>query len=469
MGNSTAVSTQQHSTSSVRDRTSSLSSQNPNGSLEQSKSGNYIQYNKPYSATNKSFAGSPTPTKTAPSSYSSVPVNNILVYKDMVTQTTVTYNCSSSRWKNNIFVANRINLGDFIIGTFAFYMFVCTSLIFSPHLQSYIVYLNFVRYPGNDLTDLRSLGLSYRTTRNILITTEDGLILKGYHLIPPLEDIRTNPLCKHLNITSDNYQNSNKSNECFDLILSRATRILLYCHGNGGTRALPMRVAIVQQMAQLLGANVITFDYRGFGDSEGWPSEYGTHLDARAAFHWIHDRLVSPRSAFIYLYGHSLGTGISSALVAEVNRFSPRAVTGLVLDCPFTSLVESSMTHPMAYPFRIFTIIRALLRRNLAFKYATIDRIHRLYCPLLLLHGKEDPKIPFEHSQLLYQAALSNPSNCALNLSQSMKIHTEGANNECHFHTALQLVPGAVHNNVYVFPEWLDSISTFIAHVEDTS
>eukprot|EP00597_Dinobryon_sp_UTEXLB2267_P000241 CAMPEP_0170070594 /NCGR_PEP_ID=MMETSP0019_2-20121128/8823_1 /TAXON_ID=98059 /ORGANISM="Dinobryon sp., Strain UTEXLB2267" /LENGTH=127 /DNA_ID=CAMNT_0010278903 /DNA_START=982 /DNA_END=1365 /DNA_ORIENTATION=+ len=127
------------------------------------------------------------------------------------------------------------------------------------------------------------------------------------------------------------------------------------------------------------------------------------------------------------------------------------------------------MTHPMAYPFRIFTIIRALLRRNLAFKYATIDRIHRLYCPLLLLHGKEDPKIPFEHSQLLYQAALSNPSNCALNLSQSMKIHTEGANNECHFHTALQLVPGAVHNNVYVFPEWLDSISTFIAHVEDTS
>ena len=140
------------------------------------------------------------------------------------------------------------------------YVLICSLLVVSPHLQSLIVYLNVLRYPFGDLTDLRRFGLSYRlgytdimfihtyictginiyilqlciginayvyvqilfgidsaltyihtyihtyrTARNIAIVTEDGLTLKGWHLIPPIEDIRHNPLCAHLNLETEGF------------------------------------------------------------------------------------------------------------------------------------------------------------------------------------------------------------------------------------------------------------------------
>ena len=98
-------------------------------------------------------------------------------------------------------------------------------------------------------------------------------------------------------------------------------------------------------------------------------------MDAKAVFHWVNDRFLSRNISFannspninsrnrpyLYIYGHSLGTGIGSGLVAEANRFQPPPIDGLILDAAFTSLVEATMTHPLGAPFRIFTVIKKLL------------------------------------------------------------------------------------------------------------
>ncbi len=130
-------------------------------------------------------------------------------------------------------------------------------------------------------------------------------------------------------------------------------------------------------MANFVNAHVISFDYRGFGDSEGWPSEEGTQMDSRAVIRWIDDIVTGrnsnapgyfPRNSttlksiasqpLLYLYGHSLGTAISTAIIQEINVNMPRAISGLILDCPFSSFVEAARTHPLGWPFRVVPMVQ---------------------------------------------------------------------------------------------------------------
>lgn len=64
------------------------------------------------------------------------------------------------------------------------------------------------------------------------------------------------------------------------------------------------------------GANVLVIDYRGFGDSEGTPTEEGVNLDARTSWQWLVDNGANPRD--IVVMGHSLGTGIATKLVTQL-------------------------------------------------------------------------------------------------------------------------------------------------------
>ena len=65
-----------------------------------------------------------------------------------------------------------------------------------------------------------------------------------------------------------------------------------------------------------MNANVLAIDYRGFGDSEGHPSEQGLVSDARAAWEWAINNGAKPNE--ILLVGLSLGTGVASSLGAEL-------------------------------------------------------------------------------------------------------------------------------------------------------
>lgn len=252
--------------------------------------------------------------------------------------------------------------------TSIFYAVLVYVMVTSTFAQSILVYLNNVHIPYWDLGDLMYYGLPQG--RNIEIKTEDGLILRGWHLLPAGDD----------SIQSAMIPESDRE-MYFDEKIRIAKRIIVYFHGNADNRAFPYRIDFIRHITAQYDAHVISFDYRGFGDSEGWPSEEGTVLDGKAVVQWIHDRVTSDHpyrrgyvpsnssdiclengtvaaQPHLFLYGHSLGSGISVALAHEFSKFPEIKLSGIVLDCPFTDLPEASLSHPAGAIFRIFPITR---------------------------------------------------------------------------------------------------------------
>ncbi|MFT0787543.1 alpha/beta hydrolase [Synechococcus sp. H55.10] len=157
-----------------------------------------------------------------------------------------------------------------------------------------------------------------------------------------------------------------------------ATYTLLYSHGNAEDLGdiLP-RLRKLQQG----GFAVLAYDYRGYGTSEGIPSEAGAYKDIEAAYAYLRDQGIPPGR--ILLYGRSVGGGPSVYLAAQ------KPVGGLILESTFVTA------------FRVLTRI-PLLPFD---RFDNLSRIAQINCPLLILHGTQDRLIPFWHAEALYQAA----------------------------------------------------------------
>ncbi len=162
---------------------------------------------------------------------------------------------------------------------------------------------------------------------------------------------------------------------------------LLICHGNGGNisdAGRPFHYAGLRA----LGLNLLAFDYRGYGESEGAPSESGLYRDAHAAYRFLRDSLGVPPER-IFIFGHSLG----SAVAVELAGGAPAA--GLILDGALTSVTERAQEIYRFVPVRWIA----------ASRYASIDRIGALTLPKLFLHAKDDDVVPIGHGRRLFEAA----------------------------------------------------------------
>jgi hypothetical protein len=169
---------------------------------------------------------------------------------------------------------------------------------------------------------------------------------------------------------------------------SSASPWLLFCHGNGSNISYPDYVSRYG-LFSTFGLNVLTFDYRGYGESPGTPSEAGFYKDATAAYKYLTlSRHISPER--IIIYGHSLGTGVAIDLAARV----PAAA--LVTEAGFQSIPEVAQR---TYPF----IPAGLLVRN---RFMSIDKIDRISIPKLFVHSSEDEIFPLWESKALYEKAL---------------------------------------------------------------
>ena len=158
----------------------------------------------------------------------------------------------------------------------------------------------------------------------------------------------------------------------------------LNCHGNGGN--ISHRLGLYRALLEI-GANVFTFDYRGYGASQGKPSEEGTYRDAQAAYQWLRKKGFAGRN--IVVYGESLGGGIASELCAR------EEAGGLVLQSTFTNLHQLGAELYPWLPVRWIGRIR----------YDTHSKLPRLKIPVLVMHSPEDGLIGFRHSQENFAAA----------------------------------------------------------------
>jgi fermentation-respiration switch protein FrsA (DUF1100 family) len=159
---------------------------------------------------------------------------------------------------------------------------------------------------------------------------------------------------------------------------------LLYFHGNAGGLA-----DRAERVRRFMGEDwgVYMMSYRGYSGGTGSPSESANVADARLAYGALMLEGVEPSS--IILYGESLGSGIAIRLATE------RPVAGVVLDAPYTSIVEVAALHYPYLPVRYF----------LTDRYETTKYIGQVRAPLLVLHGDRDGVIPVAMGRELYRLA----------------------------------------------------------------
>lgn len=160
---------------------------------------------------------------------------------------------------------------------------------------------------------------------------------------------------------------------------------VLFCHGNGGN--IMHRLDSISTLNKL-GLSCFLFDYRGYGKSQGKPSEEGTYLDVRAAYEWLRRRK-KVRADRIIMFGRSLGGSVAAQLATKVK---PR---GLVIESSFTSYADMGSRF---YPYMP-------VRRFARFGYKTIDYVKDVSCPILFIHSRNDEIVPFEFGLELYEAA----------------------------------------------------------------
>jgi len=161
---------------------------------------------------------------------------------------------------------------------------------------------------------------------------------------------------------------------------------LLWLHGNAGH--IGHRVEQLALIRQRLGVGVLMLDYRGYGRSEGTPSEQGTYQDADAALAYLRATPeVDP--AGVVLYGQSLGAAVAVELATR------ECVRALILEGPFASVPAMARA---VYPWLpIWPLLRT--------RYDSLARIGTVGAPLLILHSERDEVVLYDQGRALYAAA----------------------------------------------------------------
>lgn len=160
---------------------------------------------------------------------------------------------------------------------------------------------------------------------------------------------------------------------------------VLFCHGNGGN--MMHRLDSINIFYNL-GLSCFIFDYRGYGHSQGKPSEEGTYLDVEAAYKWLtKEKNIPPDN--IIVFGRSLGGSIAAYLTSKIE------VGALIVESTFTSYADIGKKFYPYMPVRWFA----------SFSYRTIDYIRNVHCPVMLIYSRNDEVVPFDFGLELYEAA----------------------------------------------------------------
>lgn len=415
----------------------------------------------------------------------------------------------------------------FLIALSIVYFVIVLLLIFVPSTQVYLIYLHWIRPPTAlfPLTDLSAYRLG-EVGRNVQVGH-----LKGWHILPPGPPFNTASSSSSSSSTSSvtvaatgagpssasasaaaapqptastspaSSSSSSSSSPPSFIHLSPQTpdrfetclrapgqRVLLFLHGNSGTRAFPSkRVDFIKLANAQLHAHVLAFDYSGFGDSgNGPPNKDKLYSDVSAIYAWLRSRVHA--TSTLIVYGQSLGSfgatylacplsspvrassSSSSSSSPTTNNNNPNTNTSnminmnthhhpqhhvktqqqqqqgdphhlTILDAPPASLVAAAGTHPAIAPFRALTrALPGIIRE----RHDSVGRAAYIATPLLVLHGRDDSMIHWTQGKDIARQA------------------SHGGNQ----HVSFTLFPGVGHVNVCAAHGYLDTVFRFVTHFE---
>lgn len=193
----------------------------------------------------------------------------------------------------------------------------------------------------------KNWGLEYE---DVAIRTEDGLELDGWYIPYP-----------------------------------GAEQMLLFFHGNAGNIS-HRRESL--EIFHRLGLNVLIVDYRGYGNSEGSPSEPGLYMDAMAAWNYLIDEKGFADNQIV-IFGRSLGGSVAANLASRVEA------RGLVLESTFTSARD--------FAHVVFPVLSRMI--VMRFELNTDERIQQVHSPVLVLHSPDDEIMPFHLGERVFALA----------------------------------------------------------------
>ncbi|CAA7039303.1 unnamed protein product [Microthlaspi erraticum] len=192
---------------------------------------------------------------------------------------------------------------------------------------------------------------------------------------------------------------------------------VLYSHGNAAD--LGHMFLIYNELSHHLNINLMGYDYSGYGQSSGKPSEQETYADIEAVYDWLRETY-GTKDERIILYGQSVGSGPSLELASRLPR-----VRALVLHSPFLSGLRVMYAVKHSFWFDIFK---------------NIDKIQLVECPVLVIHGTDDKVVDISHGKQLWELCKEKYEPLWLK--------------------------GGSHCNLEMFPEYLPHLRKFISAIE---
>jgi len=163
--------------------------------------------------------------------------------------------------------------------------------------------------------------------------------------------------------------------------ITKNTKTIIYSHGNAtDIGAMNLMQCL---LAKGLKANILMYDYSGYGASGGVPLEANTYRDIKLVYQWVVDNVVQSESQII-VYGQSVGSGPSCYICNKRPN-----VGGLILHSPFMS------------GMRVLTPSRVLACLDI---FPNIDRIKNVQCKVMVIHGALDEEVDIGHGYALHQA-----------------------------------------------------------------
>ena len=217
----------------------------------------------------------------------------------------------------------------------------------------------------------------------------------------------------------------------------RARATLLFFHANAGN--MGFRLDNVRQMYADFHLNVFILSYRGYGNSEGTPTEKGILIDAECTWQHVTHRADVDASRII-VFGRSLGGSVAIALASRHSQPAkavagagnsaaaarstvsgapdggPPYIAGLIVENTFTSI--SSLVNTL---FPLLSPLKPLILR---LDWPAIRRIALVTAPILLLSGQLDEVVPAQHMQDLYDAAVNARAKSILKVARGLHNNT---------------------------------------------
>jgi len=162
-------------------------------------------------------------------------------------------------------------------------------------------------------------------------------------------------------------------------------QVLLFFHGNAGN--ISHRRASLEVFHRL-GLNVLMVDYRGYGQSEGSPSEAGLYRDAAAAWSYLVEEKGFSANQVV-IFGRSLGGAVAVDLASHVSARS--------------LIVESTLSSSRDFAQMVFPVLSRLI--FIRFDFDSTEKIQHVNSPVLVLHSPDDEIMPFELGERVFEAA----------------------------------------------------------------